>query len=152
MQIPEQLYRDIITCMPIPCVDLMVYDQRGEVLLVKRGYTPARDYWWFPGGRILHQESRQDAVMRKLAQECGLVPAAIKELGTHDLLLERDDGLGTSHSITTVYRVIVDNPDAVQLDFQSKAARWQSDKTWLADNLHPFIRCCFNRYQPSQYD
>ena len=146
MEIPSQLYRDIISCMPVPCVDLMIYNTWGEVLLVKRRYTPARGLWWFPGGRVLYRESRRAAVERKLMQECGLVPAVIEELGTHGLQLERDDGLGTSHSITTVYRVDVEKPNNVQLDCQSQAACWQSGKCWLEEDLHSFVHNCFALY------
>jgi len=138
--------------MPVPCVDLMIHNPRGEVLLVKRGHTPARNLWWFPGGRVLYREPRRDAVVRKLAQECGLVPVSIEELGTHDLQLERDDGIGMAHSITTVYRVRVAGSQVVQLDFQSQAACWQSVNLWLAANLHPFIQRCFTLYRQDDHD
>ena len=151
MEIPSQLYHDIISCMPIPCVDLMVYNFKGEILLTKRRHTPARGSWWFPGGRVLYRESRQEAVKRKLWQECALMPCAIEELGTHDLQLDRDDDLGTAHSITTVYRVGVDDPHVVQLDFQSQAARWQSGKCWLAEGLHPFVHSCLELYGQNRH-
>ena len=146
MQIPQPLYREILSLMPIACVDLMATNPEGDVLLVKRNNTPARDQWWFPGGRIFYQEARQDAVRRKLAEECNLTPDTIEELGTHSLQLERDDGTGIVHSITTVYRVRVAASQGLRLDSQSRAACWQSAGLWLGETLHPFIDHCLTRY------
>ncbi len=146
MQIPAQLYRDIIGRMPIACVDLMVLNPGGDVLLLRRRNTPARNLWWFPGGRIFYGESRRAAVARKLSDECGLVPQAIEEMGTHELQLERDDGAGVAHSITTVYRVAVGRRPRLQLDAQSSTACWRPPGAWLDPELHPFIRRCLTLY------
>ena len=146
MYIPAHLYREIITRMPVACVDLLVRNPKGDVLLLQRNHTPARHMWWFPGGRILYRETRQAAAARKLAEECSLVPKSIEALGTHELQLERDDGTGTAHSITTVYRVMVNRPQRIRLDAQSRAARWRSVDEWLGTGLHPFIDQCLTLY------
>lgn len=146
MQIPEPLYREILSRMPIACVDLMVTNPEGNVLLVKRNNLPAKDHWWFPGGRIFYREARRDAVQRKLAEECNLASETIEELGTHSLQLEIDDGSGIAHSITTVYRVRVAASHGLRLDSQSRAACWQSAGLWLGETLHPFIDHCLTRY------
>ena len=145
--IPEKLYREIIAWMPVPCVDLMVRNRKSEFLLVERNNMPARDHWWFPGGRILYGERRQAAVRRKLAQECNLTPATIRELGTHSLMLDREDDEETAHhSITTVYLVQVDASQRLQLDAQSRNACWKKIEAWLEEPLHPFIQRCLVRY------
>ena len=146
MQIPAQLYREIITRMPIPCVDLVVLNPGGDVLLLRRRNTPARNLWWFPGGRIFYGETRRAAVARKLSEECGLEPQGIEEMGTHELQLERDDGTGVAHSITTVYRVSVSRPQRLHLDTQSSTACWRSPGTWQDQALHPFVRQCLTLY------
>ena len=152
MQIPEALYREIINRMPIPCIDLMVNNPKGQVLLMKRSNTPARDQWWFPGGRIFYQETRRAAVVRKLSEECSLTPETIEELGTHSLQLERDDGNSKAHSITTIYRVTVADTRRLQLDSQSSAGRWQSIDIWLQETLHPFVSHCLTTYRQDLHD
>ncbi len=42
MFIPDELYRKVISILPIPCVDLLVVDHDRRVLPVKRRNEPAR--------------------------------------------------------------------------------------------------------------
>ena len=49
MQIDKNLYKQIQKVMPIPCVDLVVVNDYGQVLLAKRRNEPAVNEWWFPG-------------------------------------------------------------------------------------------------------
>lgn len=90
--------------MPIPCVDLLVLDSGGNVLLLKRSNAPAKGQWWFPGGRVHLGEARAAAALRKLREECGLdtIAAAPEEILTADLILPHGQGC-TSHTITTVF-------------------------------------------------
>lgn len=138
MIVPAETWETVRRALPIACVDLLVRDDAGRVLLVKRRNDPARGEWWFPGGRVLHGELRPAAAARKLREECRLELRELLEQGTHDLLLELDDG-AVSHGVTTVY---VARPlgDQVQLDDQSAAYAWQTPAEWLAGALHPFVR------------
>ena len=83
--IPDDIYSLIVRSMPISCVDLLVEDQEGKVLLVKRAYEPAKGQWWFPGGRIHYQELRHKAAKRKLKEECGLIAEDFTEIGTYEV-------------------------------------------------------------------
>jgi len=40
--IPKDTYAQIVRLMPIPCVDLLVKDEEGGVLLIKRANEPAK--------------------------------------------------------------------------------------------------------------
>ncbi len=66
MRITEELYRQFCRSMPLACVDLIVVDTDRRVLLLLRKNDPARGHWWFPGGRVLYLETRQQAALRKL--------------------------------------------------------------------------------------
>ncbi|MFQ5532060.1 MAG: NUDIX domain-containing protein [Candidatus Nanoarchaeia archaeon] len=57
--------------MPICCVELLFRDG-SDILLVKRKQHPAKDQWWFPGGRIHKNETVQDAAIRKAKEELNL--------------------------------------------------------------------------------
>jgi colanic acid biosynthesis protein WcaH len=138
MFVAEELYSQILRVMPIPCVDLLVTDDAGNVLLLLRKNEPAAGQWWFPGGRVLFGEKREDAARRKLEEECGLVAAQFEEIGTFDLFF--DIGQNESvHSITTLFKVQVARESNIRLDHQSDAARWLTPDEWLECGLHPFI-------------
>jgi ADP-ribose pyrophosphatase YjhB (NUDIX family) len=49
-----------------------VRDDRGRVLLVRRGHAPERGRWSVPGGRVEPGESGQDAAVREVLEETGL--------------------------------------------------------------------------------
>jgi colanic acid biosynthesis protein WcaH len=137
--IPSALYAEILRCLPIACVDLLVLDPAGRALLLRRANAPAKGEWWFPGGRVLHGETREAAARRKLAEECGLAARRVDELRTADLIFTDADGDVASHGVTTLFRALVDVTD-VRLDAQSAAHAWRAPREWLREPLHPFVR------------
>lgn len=120
MSIQEELYPQIIKAIPIPCVELVIQNTSGEVLLIKRKNKPAKSEWWFPGGRVHFRETRAEAVKRKLWEECKLFAVKTEELGTFDLILK---GNIPTHAVTKVFQIIVNNIN-VKLDSQSKSLEW----------------------------
>ncbi len=46
---------------------------RDRVLLVKRRFEPSAGYWSFPGGHVEPGETLEEAVLRELLEETGLV-------------------------------------------------------------------------------
>ena len=56
----------------VPCVGAVVHDDRGRLLLVRRGNPPSRGLWSVPGGRVEPGETEEDAVVREVAEETGL--------------------------------------------------------------------------------
>jgi ADP-ribose pyrophosphatase YjhB (NUDIX family) len=138
------MYQQIRENMPISCVDLVIEDPLGQILLLKRINTPAQGQWWFPGGRILFGETRIDAARRKLREECGLEAAEFVEAGTFDLLLPiGEDRL--SHTITTVFATRVDGRVETKLDQQSSAWRWVLPDDRSNETLHPFVSRCIGK-------
>lgn len=140
MIIEQELYDQILRVMPIPCVDLLITDDLGCVLLVKRKNDPMKDHWWFPGGRVLFNETREQAARRKLYEECGLLPETIGEMGTFDMILPLTGTDQISHGITTLFHVTIGTNNQVTVDDQSVSAEWRSPENWLKEELHDFIK------------
>jgi len=139
MLISEELYDQIKQIMPISCIDLLITDINGRVLLIKRKNQPVQGKWWFPGGRVYFMETRLDAVTRKLKEECNLEPLKVKELGTYDVILDMPAGNAPSHGITTLFHVCVYNPESVRVDEHSEDAEWRFPEEWQVDDLHDFV-------------
>jgi 8-oxo-dGTP diphosphatase len=57
----------------IACVGALVTDERGRLLLVRRGTDPGKGLWSVPGGRVEPGESAVEAVVRELREETGLL-------------------------------------------------------------------------------
>ncbi|HEY0869112.1 MAG TPA: NUDIX domain-containing protein [Acidothermaceae bacterium] len=45
----------------------------GALLLIRRGHAPSRGRWSLPGGRVEPGETSQEALVREVAEETGLV-------------------------------------------------------------------------------
>jgi len=126
--------------MPVACVDLLVADADGRVLLLLRRNHPARGQWWFPGGRVFHLETRQQAVRRTLQEECGLQASRAEDLGTFDVILEHPEHGAPHHGITTLFALRIDGAPSITVDAQSSAHAWRSLEGWRQEPLHEFVR------------
>lgn len=143
MWIPSDDYNKIKEIFPIPCVDIIVENCNGEILLLKRNNEPAKGQWWFPGGRVHFGEFRLEAGKRKLLDECGIIQSEFKEIGTYDLLLDLPEKK-ISHGITTVFKTQT-NSSIISPDSQSIDYKWNSTENWLNYPLHPFIKKFLNK-------
>jgi len=61
MKIPHAQYHRILGSMPLLCVDAVLRNASGQVLLVKRNNEPLKNRWWVPGGRVLKGETVRQA-------------------------------------------------------------------------------------------
>jgi 8-oxo-dGTP diphosphatase len=66
----------------IPCVGAIVKDERGRLLLIKRGHEPGAGLWSLPGGRIEPGETDAEALVREMREETGLTVEAGPLLGS----------------------------------------------------------------------
>ena len=136
--IKNDLYDVILKSLAIPCVDLLVHNKVGEILLVKRKNAPSKDEWWVPGGRVIFAENRLETAQRKLHEECNLKGMNYKEIDNFDFVYHLEDGR-TIHNISTLFGV-----DAVEgnvkVDEQSSDYSWRTKKEWLKETLHPFMK------------
>ncbi|WBL59226.1 GDP-mannose mannosyl hydrolase [Stutzerimonas stutzeri] len=71
MWLTPKAFRTVIDATPLVSIDLVVRNLAGEVLLGKQLNRPAQGYWFVPGGRILKNESLDDAFRRLTLAELG---------------------------------------------------------------------------------
>lgn len=67
----RERFVELVRALPLVSVDLVLVRDRREVLLGLRTNRPAQGSWFVPGGRILKDEKRADALTRVAARELG---------------------------------------------------------------------------------
>lgn len=65
---PERLWKQVKQRMPIPCLDVILENSHGQILLGWRRILPYRDVWALPGGRLFKGERTRAAAVRILAK------------------------------------------------------------------------------------
>ena len=94
-----------------------------RVLLVKRGNAPARGKWSLPGGLVNLGETTRAAVVREVAEECGLTITVAEVAGVVDRVTRDAEGRVKYHYVLVDYLA---HPESTQIRSGSDAAeaRW----------------------------
>ena len=137
--IDTETYIKILERMPVLCVDLLILNNKGEFLQVKRRYEPMKGRWWTVGGRVRKGESLALAAKRKAREEVGLNVNVILPLGFYEELYSRNPyhiakGI---HTVSIVFICTLVSGE-VRLDNQSSAWRYSSKIPQKIKNSMPF--------------
>lgn len=112
--IPPDEWRSIVANVPLVSVDLII-EHDGGVLLGKRENQPAKGEWFVPGGTVLKNERRIEAIHRVAEEELGESIIIDELLGTFDHFYETSEiqGVDSKHYVATAYRCHFerDNPE-----------------------------------------
>jgi NAD+ diphosphatase len=63
-------------------VTAVIYNEKGELLMTRRGVEPAYGKLDFPGGFVDPNESAETAMLREIKEELDIVPHKIEYLGS----------------------------------------------------------------------
>ena len=64
-------FQTVVASTPLISIDLIIENLQGEALLGQRLNKPAQGYWFVPGGRILKDETIEQAFLRLTKEELG---------------------------------------------------------------------------------
>lgn len=125
----------IIEKTPLVSIDLVIRNEKGQILLGFRRNRPAQGCWFVPGGRIRKNERLQDALVRIAEAETGITPSHGTLLGAFDHLYEDNafaiPGLGT-HYVVLAYQLDIDSSTPLVGDDQHATLQWWDTETLLA--------------------
>lgn len=116
----DEEYDFIYSRVPRVCVDLLISNSKGEVLLTKRDIEPYKDYWHLPGGRIKFRETIDEAIKRILNGELGYdLDVTHRIIGFCQFLEEVQKGQDR-HSISIVNAIQLPDDVVIKLDNTAK--------------------------------
>ncbi len=84
---------------PSLTVDILIFNENNEFILVKRGNNPFKNTWAIPGGFVEYGETTETAAIREAKEETG-IDIQIKELFDVYSNPNRDP---RGHTVTIVY-------------------------------------------------
>lgn len=104
--IPTDEYETIVKRVPIISVDLLVH-HNGGLILGKRKNEPVKGEWFVPGGTVVKDETRQQAVHRVAEEELSSDVIIDSELGVYDhfYCTAEVDGANSKQYLATAYIV-----------------------------------------------
>ncbi len=139
MFIPDGDYHRIQELLPILCVNVVITYQ-GKCLLLKRLNHPAKGQWWFPGGRVLKNETIQQAAGRKCQNEVGL-NATFKEILTIEetIFPQIEDMRCDVHTLNICCHLVADDITDLKIDADHDALVWIGAENVNAFTLHPSV-------------
>jgi len=110
-----------MTEVTVDVVIFTIVDHALSVLLVRRGIDPQRGAWAIPGGFVLDHESLDDAALRELREETGVVDVYLEQLYTFGAL-----GRDPRGRIITVayYALIATDRAQIAAGTDAVAAQW----------------------------
>jgi colanic acid biosynthesis protein WcaH len=131
----ENKILEIIDSTPLVSIDLIIRNPSHKVLLGKRINRPAKGYWFVPGGRILKNETINQALQRISEKEVGLnlLTKAPRLLGAYDHIYDDNflniNGINT-HYVVLAFTITLQKEIEVKPDDQHSDLKW-----WEIDKL-----------------
>jgi 8-oxo-dGTP diphosphatase len=84
---------------PIVGVGAVVWNEKREVVLIRRDQPPRRGDWSIPGGRVEWGETLRDAILREVKEETGLKVEIVAPIETVDSITRDETGAVVVHYV-----------------------------------------------------
>ena len=149
MKIDKKHVLEIIEATPLVSIDLVIRNPSNKVLLGKRNNRPAMGYWFVPGGRIIKNETINQALKRISEVELGqdLSTKAPSLLGAYDHIYEDNflnvKGINT-HYVVLAFVIALQQEIEVKTDEQHTELKWwEIDKLLQDQTVHQNTKVYF---------
>ena len=149
MKTDKKKVLEIIEATPLVSIDLVIRNPSNKVLLGKRNNRPAMGYWFVPGGRIIKNETINQALKRISEVELGqdLSTKAPSLLGAYDHIYEDNflnvKGINT-HYVVLAFVIALKKEIEVKADEQHTELKWwEIDKLLQDQTVHQNTKVYF---------
>ena len=88
---------------PLIGVGVVVFNEKKQVVLIKRGNEPKKGLWAIPGGTLELGEKVSEAAIREIREECDINIELRDLLGVVDLILKDSAGKVQYHYVLIDY-------------------------------------------------
>jgi mutator protein MutT len=109
---------------PILGVAAVIWNDRRQLLLIRRTKNPRKGQWSLPGGKVEFGESLEQALRREIREETGLEIDVLGLAGIAETIRDSDAGAPQSHFVLIDYSARAVSGVAV-------AASDATDATWF---------------------
>jgi len=139
----------VVKNAPLVSIDLIVTNNRNEILLGLRKNEPAKDYWFVPGGRILKNECIAHAFKRITKEELGIEMAyeQAEFLGVFEHFYQsnfaQEEGF-TTHYVALAHQINISENSLQLPKTQHQEYKWLSkDSVSREEKVHPYTKAYF---------
>jgi colanic acid biosynthesis protein WcaH len=146
----KEQFSSIIKNTPLVSLDLVVRNNKNEILLGKRTNKPAKGYWFVPGGRIRKDESLDNAFTRLTETELGMAieRKTARFIGPYEHFYQDNtfNDQFSTHYVVLGYEVHMDEIINDLPNDQHEQYRWITETDLLqADDVHIHTKWYFSR-------
>lgn len=151
MKLPLEQFKAVVRDSILISLDLLLINEREELLVGRRKHRPAQGYLFVPGGRVMKGETLTAALKRVTAQETGLTiaPSQFVLHGIYDHLYAdscfEEPGLSTQYAVIACRCQIASNSVVVS-DSQHEGLYFMSITQVISDpQVHPYVKNYFRK-------
>ncbi|MHC4062059.1 MAG: GDP-mannose mannosyl hydrolase, partial [Planctomycetota bacterium] len=143
-------YAEVVKKTALVSIDLVVKNERGEILVGLRNNAPAKGSWFVPGGRILKDERIAEAFERIAYDELGIRPAFkdARFLGVFEHLYpnnftEKEEF--STHYVVLAYEIKIAETALNPPRNQHSEHKWLTKQSLDKEaDIHPYTRAYFD--------
>lgn len=150
MKLNNKDFKNVIEKTILFAFDFIVLYQK-KILLLKRNNSPAKNYWFVPGGRVYKNEKMNFAIKRILKNELNISTNNIFSLKSGSLyehIYKKDNIFGDSdldtHYVVQTILIELKNINNMKLDLQSSSFDFfLPSEIKKSKNVHKFVKSYF---------
>lgn len=155
--LPLNDFKSVVKNTVLCAIDLVIVNEKQEVLVGLRKNPPGKGYWFVPGGRIFKNETLNEALKRISRNEIGveIVENNLRLLGLYDHIYEENffqDLTFNTHYIVIACRVLIDSKCLRLNNLQHEAFKFYKVEELLTSNeVHQFTKNYFISHPSNRF-